>query len=95
MSGETNIDFTFSVGFDRAGGKVWVALDNANIHTNVPFPASIGLSAKEVNEQILAAINPAVGVHQNEVTLPNGLHLISVKVMPNGDLNVYVAPLDG
>ena len=89
----TNIDFTFSVGFDRTAGKVWVALDHAQVHTHVPFPTSLGLSAKEVNDQLLAVINPVVGVRQNEVTLPSGMHLLSVKVMPNGDLNVYVQPL--
>src|SRR5262249_15243975 len=89
----SSIDFTFSVNFDRSAGKVWVALDSATAHTHVPWPTSIGLSAKDVNEQLMGAIDPVVGVHQNEVTLPSNVHLLSVKVMPSGDLNTFVHPL--
>lgn len=89
----SGIDFTFSVNFDRAAGKIWVTLDSATAHTHVPWPTSMGLTAKEVNAQLIGAINPVVGVHQNEVTLPGNIHLLSVKVMPNGDLNTYVQPL--
>lgn len=89
----SSIDFTFSVNFDRPTGKIWVALNSATAHTHVPWPTSIGLSAKDVNDQLMGAINPVVGVHQNEVTVPGGIHLLSVKVMPNGDLHTFVQPL--
>lgn len=87
------IDFAFSIGFDRAAGKIWMAMLDAFVHAHVPPPTSAGLSGETLKERFLAVLNPLVGVRQNEVTLPDGIHLLSAKVMPNGDLNIYVQPL--
>lgn len=89
----SNLDLWLEIGFDRGQNKVWASLHHATFHTSVPFPTSIGVSAASINAEYKAALDPMVGVHQDEQVLPAPLHLVSAKVMPNGDLNVYVHPL--
>lgn len=89
----SNLDFRLEIGFDRGKGTIWASLVDAKFHTHVPWPTSMGVSAAEINAEYKKALDPLVGVHQNTETLPASIHLLSAKVMPNGDLDLYVQPL--
>lgn len=89
----SNLAFWVGIAFDRAKRTVWAFLDHATFYTHVPWPTSMGVSADDINAEYKKVLDPMVGVHQDTKTLPDGIHLLSVKVMPNGDLNVYVQPL--
>jgi hypothetical protein len=89
----SDLDVWIGVDFNRATGQVWSYLASWHIHTHVPWPTSIGVSAEEINNEFKAVLNPLINVKQSQSTLPSEFHLLSVKVMPNGDLNVYVQPL--
>lgn len=88
-----SLDVWIAIDFDRGKGEVWSSLDRWHIHTHVPWPTSMGLTAAEVNQKFKAVLDPLLGVRQSPEKLPDGMHLLSVKVMPNGDLNVYLQPL--
>jgi uncharacterized protein with LGFP repeats len=88
-----DLNLWIAVDFDPAGGAVWSYLAAWHIHTHVPWPTSMGLSASEVNDEFKAVLNPLVNVKQDPQTVPEPFHLLSVKVMPNGDLDVFVQPL--
>ena len=53
----------------------------------------MGVSASDINAQYKAVLDPMIGVPQDTTTVPGGAHLLSAKVMPNGDLNLYLQPL--
>jgi uncharacterized protein with LGFP repeats len=89
----SNLNFWIEIDFDRTKGTVWASLHHATFHTHVPWPTSMGVSAKEINDQYKAVLDPMVGVPQDTQTVPNGMHLLSAKVMPNGDLDIYLQPL--
>lgn len=89
----SNLDFWIEIAFDRAKGTVWASLHHATFHTHVPWPTSMGVSASDINAQYKAVLDPMVGVPQDAQTVPDEAHLLSAKVMPNGDLNVYLQPL--
>ncbi len=89
----STLDFRIGTSFDRDQGRIWASLYDAEYHTHVPWPTSIGVSAAEINAKYKEAIDPLVGVPQGEQSVPEQMHLLSAKVMPNGDLNVYVQPL--
>lgn len=89
----SSLDFRLEIGFDRAKGTIWASLFDAKFHTHVPWPTSMGVSAEEINAEYKKALDPLVGVPQNTETLPDSMHLLSAKVMANGDLNIYVQPL--
>jgi uncharacterized protein with LGFP repeats len=90
-----NIDLWIEVSFDRAQGTIWTSLHHAEFHAHVPWPTSIDLSASQVTAKVKSILDPMVGVPQNKVGMPDPTkeHLLSAKVMPNGDINVYVQPL--
>jgi uncharacterized protein with LGFP repeats len=89
----SNLDFWIEIAFDRGKGTVWASLHHATFHTHVPWPTSMGVSASEINAQYKAVLDPMVGVPQGTQKVPEGAHLLSAKVMPTGDLNVYLQPL--
>lgn len=89
----SSLDFWIEIAFDRVKGTVWAALHHATFHTHVPWPTSMGVSASDINAEYKAVLDPMVGVPQDTKTVPDGAHLLSAKVMPNGDLNIYLQPL--
>ena len=89
----SNLDLWIEISFDRVKGTIWASLHHAKFHTHVPWPTSMGVSASEINDKYKAVLDPMVGVPQDTKTVPNGMHLLSAKVMPNGDLNIYMQPL--
>jgi hypothetical protein len=88
----SNVGLRIEIGFDREAGTIAASLYDASFHTSVPFPTSIGLKAGDINAQFKQALDPLVGVPQITKTVPGGMHLLSAKVMPNGDLNIYLQP---
>lgn len=84
-----NLDVWIGVGFDRSVNAIWSYLDAWHTHTHVPFPTSKVLKAKEINAKFEEILDPMIGKPQNPENLPDGIALLSVKVMPNGDLNTY------
>ena len=89
----SNLDFWIEIAFNRMKGTVWASLHHATFHTHVPWPTSMGVSASDINAEYKKVLDPMVGVPQDTKTVPNEMHLLSAKVMPNGDLNLYMAPL--
>jgi uncharacterized protein with LGFP repeats len=91
----STIELFVEISFDRAQGTIWSSLHHATFHSHVPWPTSIKLSASVVTEKIKSILDPLIGVPQNTTSLPDPQkeHLLSAKVMPNGDLNVYLQPL--
>ncbi|MBV2360044.1 hypothetical protein KUH32_09680 [Thalassococcus sp. CAU 1522] len=88
------IDFLIGVDFNREKKQIWTYLDSAKFHAHVPFPTSIGLDASEITGKIKKALDPLVGKPQGMTTISeNKAHILSVKVMKNGDLNTYLVPL--
>ena len=89
----SSLDFGIEIAFDRGQGAVWASLHHATFSTHVPWPTSMGVSASDINAQYQAVLDPMIGVPQDTTTVPGGAHLLSAKVMPNGDLNLYLQPL--
>ncbi len=87
------ITLWINVAFNRAKGEVWSYMSAWQAQTHVPWPTSMELKAKDVNKEFKAALDPLLKVKQGSQTLPAPFHLLSAKVMPNGDLNIYVAPV--
>lgn len=78
-----DLDLWIAIDFDRGTGTVWSYLAQWHIHTHVPWPTSMGLSASEVNKEFEATLNPLVNVKQSPATVPAPFHLLSAKVLPN------------
>lgn len=78
--------------FDRPTGQVQAILRSWHIHTEVDWPTNWFISAEEVNAQLKPKLDALVGVVNVVGTIPSLLNVLSVKVMPNGDLDVFVEP---
>lgn len=93
--GDPTSDLTFRIefSFDRANGTVWASLFDAQFHTHAPWPTAEFVKADQINAMFKKEIDPLVGKPQGLQTLPENIRLLSAKVMPTGDLNVYVQPL--
>lgn len=89
----SNLKLWIEISYDKKAKVVNAILNKWWVHTNVPWPTSMGLSASEVNDQFKATLNPLVGKKNKIASAPDGINILSVKVMPNGDLNVYMEPL--
>lgn len=89
----SNLNLWIGVDYNRAAGAVWSYLAQWQIHTHVPWPTSEFLKASQLNAQFKDVLDPLLGVQQSPAKVPDPFHLLSVKVMPNGDLDVYVEPL--
>ncbi|NMW20028.1 MAG: hypothetical protein HKK67_00005 [Chlorobiaceae bacterium] len=86
-------DFGIEIHFDRTKGTIWAALHNWHVDTFVPWPTSWGVTADTINNDYHKVLDPLIGAPQNSKTVPAGFHLLSAKVMLNGDLNIYMQPL--
>lgn len=61
-------------------------------HVHVPWPTSEKLKAKQVSAELHEVIDPEMFVPRVQGIVPEAINVLSVKVMPNGDLNVYKEP---
>ena len=87
------LDFWMEVVFDRQQGLYWTTLYKCTFKTHVPDVTSAFYSAEQINSQLKAAIDPLRGLPRNTQKVPDGRQLLSAKVMPNRDLNIYLQPI--
>lgn len=59
----------------------------AEIHT------VFGIGAGQINQALHTNLDPLVGTSVLNQTLPSGVNVLSVKVMPSGDLAVFIEPV--
>jgi len=87
------LDFRIEIFYDKATHTVKASPRSWWTHVHVPFPTSCGASAEEIIKKLEAKVNPEINKIHDVATTPPGINVLSVKVMPNGDLNIYVEPL--
>lgn len=77
-----------------SGTELVMTLTRARMQTHVPAPTSGFISAETINRMLKDdVLNNVIGKPQVMGTVPSTITVLSVKVMPNGDLNTYIAPL--
>lgn len=86
-------DFRIEVFYDKAARVVKASPRSWWTHVRVPFPTSCGMSAGEVVKKLEDKVNPEMNKLHDVATVPSGINVLSVKVMPNGDLHTYIEPL--
>ena len=95
----SSLDLWIEIDYDRAQKKVFAYLVNWRVHTSVPFPSSTAVSAATINGKFSNALNPKVWQPIQIMPapgadpIPDYVNILSLKIMGNGDLNVYVEPL--
>jgi len=87
-----NLDIWLEISLDRASNSVNAYLVDYHLHAHVPFPTSAGVSASTINAQFKAALDPVLWKPNVVGIIPAGINLLSVKVLPNGDVNSYMEP---
>ena len=89
-----NVDLWMEIRFDRANGTIWLSPHHAEVHAHVPWPDSLELPAGRVAAKVRSILDPMIGERLDTMSLPDltNERLLSAKVMPNGDLNVYLQP---
>lgn len=88
----SSIDLWIEISYDRSDKKVKAYLTNWSVHTHVPWPTSMGVSASSINSKFRSALDPMLWKPNVVGSIPAGINILSVKVVPNGDLNVYIEP---
>jgi hypothetical protein len=87
------LDLRIEVALDDAKKAVIASPREWWAHVNVPWPTSMGISAKEV----LAKLKPEIDPHMHKVhvvaKIPKGVNVLAVKVQRNGNLDVFMEPL--
>jgi hypothetical protein len=89
---DCDLTVTVEIRFDRPSNQIQAIVRGWSIHTEVDFPTTIAVTAAEVNAQLkpkLDALVDAINVLQ---TVGSLLRVLSLKVMPSGDLNLYLEP---
>ncbi len=62
--------------------------------TTVPYPTRLAISPETINAKLAAVLDPLIGKESVIAELPHPLTLLSVKISREGNLSVYIAPLD-
>jgi len=88
-----NLDLWIEISYDRSAKIVQAFLTQWSVHVHVPFPTSVGLKVSTVVDQFRAQLDPMLWKPNDVAKVPDGVNILSVKAMPNGDLNVYMEPL--
>lgn len=87
-----NMDLWVGIDYIKESRSVVAMLVETKWHVHVPFPTSVGLKAKDVSAELHKAIDPEMFVPRVQGIVPEAVNVLSVKVMLNGDLNVYKEP---
>lgn len=87
-----NMDLWVGIDYIKESRSVVAMLVETKWHVHVPFPTSVGLKAEDVSAELHKAIDPEMFVPRVQGIVPEAVNVLSVKVMPNGDLNVYKEP---
>jgi len=83
------LDLTILIEYAKPGKAIISTLTDWYAHVHVPWDATAVVSAEEIMNELENAIDPEIGVVYVLRTIDEPINLLSVKVMPNGDLNVY------
>jgi len=86
------MDLWIGIDYIKESRSVVAMLVETKWHVHVPFPTSAGLKAKEVTTELHKAIDPEMFVPHVQGIVPEAVNVLSVKVMSNGDLNIYKEP---
>lgn len=89
------LDLSIEIAYPKPGKTIVASLSEWSYHVHVPAGTSVVVSASEIGDKIKKAVGPQVGKVNAIGTVPDGINVLSVKVMPNGDLNAYIEPLLG
>lgn len=87
-----NMDIWIEISLNRDTNSVNAYLVDYQLHAHVPFPTSLGVTASTINKQFKDALDPVLWKPNLVAAIPAGINLLSVKVMPNGDVNSYMEP---
>jgi hypothetical protein len=87
------LDLHIEIFFDKATRKVMAAARGWWVSVHVPWPTSWGVSAKEVVDQFKLVVNPQMNKTHEVAKVDGPINVLSIKPMPNGDLDVYIEPL--
>jgi hypothetical protein len=85
-------DLWVEVYYDASKRTVFASPRYFWLDTTVPWPTSWFETATEVNDALKQVIQPQINLLHAMGTVPAGINVLALKVMPNGDLNFYVAP---
>lgn len=86
------IDFWVGIDYIKQSRSVVAMLVEAKWQVHVPWPTSEKLKADQVSAELHEAIDPEMFVPRVQSIVPEAINVLSVKVMPNGDLNIYKEP---
>jgi hypothetical protein len=89
---DCTLHLTIEPRFNRGSRTIEAILRKWHIHTEVDWPTNWGVSAEEINAQIKPKLDARVGKATGVATIPNFLNVLSLKVMPNGDLDCFTEP---
>ena len=82
------------VRYNRTTRSIEAILKNWKIKTEIDFPTSLFTNAEEFNAAIAPRLNALAATPLSTISIPDSLkvNVLSLKAMPNGDLNCYTEP---
>lgn len=82
------------VRYNRTTKSIEAILKNWKIKTEIDFPTSLFENAEEFNAAIAPRLNALAATPLSTTRIPDSLrvNVLSLKAMPNGDLNCYTEP---
>lgn len=93
-----DLDMWIEITLDKQAKKIQVYMVEyyANIHVPGDTHSIAGVDASDIKAKIKQALDPHIWKPydvKDISTLAGGINILSLKVMPNGDLNIYIEPL--
>jgi hypothetical protein len=93
-----NLDLWIEISLDKPAKKVRAYLVQYHYHVHVPADTHTlaGVDASDIGDKIKNTLDPYIWKPfdvKDLSALPEAINILSLKVMPNGDLNVYIEPL--
>lgn len=89
-----DLDLWIEISYDKPSKTVKAYLTSWHVHVHVPWDTHNigGVNASDIVDEFKNALNPQVWKPYDIQKVPDIINVLSIKVMPNGDLNVYVEP---
>jgi hypothetical protein len=98
VPGTNDPDFTLTlnilVRYNRTKHSIDVILKNWKLKSDIDFPTSLFATAEQFNAAIAPKLNALAATPLSSTSIPDSFkfNVLSVKPMPNGDLNCYTEP---
>jgi hypothetical protein len=98
IPGTNDPDFTLTlnilVRYNRTAHSIETILKNWKLKTEIDFPTNLFTSAEQFNAAITPKLNALAATPLSTMSIPDSfkVNVLSVKPMPNGDLNCYTEP---